>query len=214
MSVLDVSKCKNSYMTSILDNKKSFDDRNLKTLLTFSITFLLTLVGLTTETSRLNHFLISFLNEILTKTVKVQFLFFLILVKLLKKLCIITSIDIWNILRYSIHFCLTFEKNLQPCNALFSISITESIRQSVDNEFACGIFIDLKKAFDTVNHAIQLTNLNHYGIRGNVHEWFKSYLSHREQFVIVSSHDSIPYHFKLSVTVAQGSILGPLLLLL
>ena len=51
MSVLDVSKCKNSYITSILDNKKSFDDRNLKTLLTFSITFLLTLVGLTTETT-------------------------------------------------------------------------------------------------------------------------------------------------------------------
>ena len=72
------------------------------------------------------------------------------------------------------------------------MSIAESIRESIDNnEFGCGIFIDLKKAVDTVNHAILLTKLNHYGIRGNVHECFKSYLSHREQFVIVSGQ--FPY---------------------
>ena len=61
------------------------------------------------------------------------------------------------------------------------ISITESqVRQSIDNnEFGCGIFIDLKKAFDTVNHAILLTKLNRYGIRGNVHEWFKSFIPYR-----------------------------------
>ena len=70
----------------------------------------------------------------------------------------------------------------------------------------------MKKAFDTVNHAILLTKLNHYGIRGNVHELFKSYLSHREQFVIVSGHDSI--FLPLTFGVPQGSILGPLLFLL
>ena len=93
------------------------------------------------------------------------------------------------------------------------IWITESIRQSIDNnEFGCGIFIDFKKAFDTVNHAILLTKLNHYGIRGNVYEWFKSYLFHREQFVIVSDHDWIS--LPLTCGVPKGSILGPLLFLL
>ena len=93
------------------------------------------------------------------------------------------------------------------------ISITESIRQSIDNnEFGCGIFIDSKKFFDPVNHAILLIKLNDYGIRGNVHDWFKSYLSHREQFVIVSGHDSIS--LPLTCGVQQGSILGALLFLL
>ena len=61
------------------------------------------------------------------------------------------------------------------------ISITESIRKFIDNnEFGCGIFINLKKAFDTVNRAILLTKLNHYGIRGVVLDWLKSYLSKKK----------------------------------
>ena len=136
----------------------------------------------------------------------------LISVKYLKKLCIIVSINIWKNLRASIHFSLLLGKVvLPPMHAL--ISITESIHQSTDNdEFGCGIFIDLKKAFDTVNHRILLTKLNHYGIRGNALEWFESYLSHRQKCVCLNGHTSISR--PVICGVPQGSILAhPLFLL-
>ena len=64
------------------------------------------------------------------------------------------------------------------------ISITEAIRIALDTgKFACGIFVDLQKAFDTVDHNILLRKLDHYGIRGLSNSWFKSYLSNRKQFV-------------------------------
>ena len=75
-----------------------------------------------------------------------------------------------------------FRRNNSTVHAL--IQITEKIKSSIDNgKFGCGIFIDLRKAFDTVNHYILLTKLKHYGITGNMLSWCQSYLSNRKQYV-------------------------------
>ena len=71
------------------------------------------------------------------------------------------------------------------------ISITESIRSALEeSKYVCGIFVDLQKVFATVNHDILLNKLNHYGIRGKMNEWFKSYLQGRKQIVTINGADS------------------------
>ena len=76
---------------------------------------------------------------------------------------------------------------------------------------AVGLFLDLKKAFDTVDHDLLLQKINLYGIRGNVLNWFSSYLRNRKQNVIYNNHESDYKEIKCGVT--QSSILGPLLFL-
>ena len=93
------------------------------------------------------------------------------------------------------------------------IKITESVRAALDyGKTACGIFIDLQKAFDTVNHTILADKLNHYGIRGIANKWFRSYLSNRKQYVSVNGTES--RSITMMHGVPQGSVLGPLLFLI
>ena len=93
------------------------------------------------------------------------------------------------------------------------INITENIREALDKgKYACGVFVDFQKAFDTVNHEILLGKLHHYGICGLPYNWFKSYLYNREQYVSVLGFDSNKLIMKHGVP--QGSVLGPLLFLI
>ena len=80
------------------------------------------------------------------------------------------------------------------------------------NNYAIGVFCDLSKAFDTLNHEILLTKLHHYGIRNKEWQWFQSYLQGRCQFVTLNGFNSSKA--PLETGVPQGSILGPLLFLL
>lgn len=81
-----------------------------------------------------------------------------------------------------------------------------------DQNYSMGVFIDLKKAFDTVNHTILLRKLHHYGFRGMSYLWFENYLRGRVQFVQIE--DVASEKRQIECGVPQGSVLGPLLFLL
>src|SRR5688572_17787969 len=80
------------------------------------------------------------------------------------------------------------------------------------NYFSMGVFFDLSKAFDTVNHEILIKKLEHYGIRGMCLDWLTDYLKDRRQCVSFNGH--ISHISEVICGVPQGSVLGPLLFLL
>lgn len=88
------------------------------------------------------------------------------------------------------------------------IDAVEEITSAVDSKkHAVGIFIDLRKAFDTINHSILVQKVEKYGIRGVAGNWIKSYLDERQQFVKMGDTES--KCMSIVCGLPQGSILAP-----
>lgn len=104
-----------------------------------------------------------------------------------------------------------FRKGHSTTDAL--ISSLDYINMSTKSKkFIIGLFCDISKAFDTVNHDILLKKLEFYGIRGAVLNWVTSYLYNRVQCTVVNNVKSDLEH--ISCGVPQGSVLGPLFFLI
>ena len=93
------------------------------------------------------------------------------------------------------------------------IQLVQELMHSFDeNKFTLRVFIDLSKAFDTVNHEILITKLENYGVRGSNIKWYSNYLEGRKQFICFGEKNTELEN--ITCGVSQGSILGPLLFLI
>ena len=93
-----------------------------------------------------------------------------------------------------------------------SIETVHTIRTHLDaGKNVLGLYLDLKKAFDTVDHSILLKKLYHYGVRGMAHNILASYLHNRKQCTYVNG--TFSNYLNINTGVPQGSVLGPLLFL-
>jgi len=102
-------------------------------------------------------------------------------------------------------------------------ALIERIQEAIDKRmYSIGIFIDLSKAYDVLNHKLLLEKLSYYGVRGTTNSWFKSYLTNRKQSIEISQSDDqnvVVNRYRsvlmeLKQGIPQGSVLGPLLFLL
>ena len=102
---------------------------------------------------------------------------------------------------------LAFDKNIL-------IHLTKTIKEALDlgKKYACGIFVDLQKVFDTVDYNILMGKLKYYSIRGVAYSWFESYLKGRKKYISINGFNS--QDLPISQCVPQGSVFGSLLFVL
>ena len=97
-----------------------------------------------------------------------------------------------------------FRKNHATNNAL--TEVMNYIYKSLDEgNYVFGMYIDLKKAFDTVQHKILLYKLQHYGIRGLAFQWFESYVSKRKQFLVLNNNLTFQTYGNMALLKDQSS---------
>ena len=91
-----------------------------------------------------------------------------------------------------------------------ALELIDRIINKMDtNEIPLNIFIDLSKAFDTIDRTILLTKLKYYGLNGSTLNLFQRYLNNRKQYTEIE--DTTSTILRIHVGVPQGSILGPIL---
>ena len=104
-----------------------------------------------------------------------------------------------------------FVKNCSTEQAI--LNLTQTISNNIDAKLlTLGVFLDISKAFDSINHELLLKKLYCYGMRGTIYNWLESYLANRNQYISLNSATSSLLYVQYGVP--QGSILGPLLFLL
>ena len=95
----------------------------------------------------------------------------------------------YHLQRNNILYDFQFGFRHNHSTTLALIEVIDSILQNLDNkETVLGIYFDLQKAFDTVNHDILLYKLHNYGVRGVVYDWFKNYLTGSIQLLTKQTH--------------------------
>jgi len=115
--------------------------------------------------------------------------------------------------KYNLFYDLQFGFRAKHSTNLALLNTIDDILKLLDRkDYIAGIFFDISKAFDAIEHDTLLKKLYHYGIRGQMYEWFKSYLDDRLQYTCINEVNSPLLKNKFGVP--QGSVLGPLLFLI
>ena len=115
--------------------------------------------------------------------------------------------------RFEILYSLQFGFRTKHSTNHALTHLINKIATDIDqNKISIGVFLDLSKAFDTLNRDILFSKLENYGIRGVALNWIKSYFQNRKQYV--QYHNVTSSHLITQCGVPQGSILGPLFFIL